>query len=125
MQDAIRECFKDCTVLTIAHRLRTIIDSDRIMCLSQGKLEDFGTPYELLMNHRTILHSLVFSLDKMESDKLVEIAKQSHLNKKSNKIENLNEETTENQIDKKEEEEDYSPKETDDLLMNKTPHENN
>ncbi|CAF4355820.1 unnamed protein product, partial [Adineta steineri] len=33
IQKAIRDKFKECTVLTIAHRLRTIIDSDRIMCL--------------------------------------------------------------------------------------------
>ncbi|CAF1167966.1 unnamed protein product [Adineta steineri] len=31
IQKAIRDKFKECTVLTIAHRLRTIIDSDRIM----------------------------------------------------------------------------------------------
>ncbi len=31
IQGAIRDKFKVCTVLTVAHRLRTVIDSDRIM----------------------------------------------------------------------------------------------
>jgi ABC-type transport system involved in Fe-S cluster assembly fused permease/ATPase subunit len=31
IQQAIRDKFKECTVLTVAHRLRTVIDSDRIM----------------------------------------------------------------------------------------------
>ncbi len=31
IQKSIRDQFKECTVLTVAHRLRTVIDSDRIM----------------------------------------------------------------------------------------------
>ena len=48
IQSTIRTAFKDCTVLTIAHRLNTIIDSDRIMVLDAGQLVEFDSPATLL-----------------------------------------------------------------------------
>jgi ABC-type multidrug transport system fused ATPase/permease subunit len=48
IQKTIRECFRNSTVLTIAHRINTIIDSDKILVLDHGKLIEFGSPEELL-----------------------------------------------------------------------------
>ncbi|XP_011877749.1 PREDICTED: multidrug resistance-associated protein 4-like isoform X1 [Vollenhovia emeryi] len=48
IQDTIRSIFKECTVITIAHRLNTIIDSDRIIVMENGSIVEFGCPYELL-----------------------------------------------------------------------------
>ncbi|KAL6424749.1 hypothetical protein ACFW04_010010 [Cataglyphis niger] len=48
IQDTIRKNFKNCTVITIAHRLNTIIDSDRIIVMENGYIVEFGIPYELL-----------------------------------------------------------------------------
>ncbi|EIW69963.1 hypothetical protein TREMEDRAFT_38635 [Tremella mesenterica DSM 1558] len=48
IQAAIRTEFKDSTLLTIAHRLSTVIDYDRVLILSGGKVEEFARPIELL-----------------------------------------------------------------------------
>ena len=74
VQEAIRECFAECTVLTIAHRLHTIIDSDRILCLSKGRIESFGRPIDLIQDQTSIFHELIYSLDPSESKRLIKIA---------------------------------------------------
>ncbi|KAJ2865626.1 Multidrug resistance-associated protein 1 [Coemansia erecta] len=48
MQELIRSEFKDCTVLTIAHRLETIMNSDRIIVMDNGSIAEIGSPSELL-----------------------------------------------------------------------------
>lgn len=47
VQKAIRSCFAGASSLTIAHRLGTIMDSDRIMVLDQGLIVELGSPDEL------------------------------------------------------------------------------
>ncbi|CAF1537136.1 unnamed protein product [Rotaria sp. Silwood1] len=59
IQRAIRDKFKECTVLIVAHRLRTVIDSDRIIVLSNGKLVEFNSPQVLLSNDYSHISLLV------------------------------------------------------------------
>lgn len=40
--------FKDRTIITIAHRINTILDSDRIVVLDHGKVAEFDTPSQLV-----------------------------------------------------------------------------
>ncbi|XP_025007572.2 ATP-binding cassette sub-family C member 2 isoform X2 [Gallus gallus] len=48
IQTTIRSAFADCTVLTIAHRLHTIMDSNRVMVMHAGKIVEFDSPEKLL-----------------------------------------------------------------------------
>nr|UEO57355.1 ABCC1 [Conogethes punctiferalis] len=58
IQKTIRSEFASCTVLTIAHRLNTIMDSTRVMVLDQGTLVDFASPEELLQRKDGIFYSM-------------------------------------------------------------------
>jgi ABC-type multidrug transport system fused ATPase/permease subunit len=52
IQRTIRNVFKHATIVTIAHRLRTIMDYDRILVLEQGCVIEYGSPAELLSLHQ-------------------------------------------------------------------------
>lgn len=58
IQKTIRTQFNDCTILTIAHRLNTIMDSDRVIVLDQGQIAEYDTPKELLDNKDSIFYGM-------------------------------------------------------------------
>ncbi|KAM9820901.1 ATP-binding cassette sub-family C member 4-like [Neosynchiropus ocellatus] len=75
IQKTIRDKFRDCTVFTIAHRLNTIIDSDRILVLDNGGIVELDRPYRLLQNRDGAFYKLVQQLGPVEADALMESAK--------------------------------------------------
>ncbi|KAK2953702.1 putative Multidrug resistance-associated protein 1 [Blattamonas nauphoetae] len=62
IQRTIREQFGDKTVLVIAHRLNTILDSDRILVMDKGTVAEFDTPENLKANPDSTFNGLLHSL---------------------------------------------------------------
>eukprot|EP01104_Vermistella_antarctica_P012859 TRINITY_DN3793_c1_g3_i1.p1 TRINITY_DN3793_c1_g3~~TRINITY_DN3793_c1_g3_i1.p1 ORF type:complete len:1624 (-),score=345.41 TRINITY_DN3793_c1_g3_i1:937-5808(-) len=59
IQEAIRTEFKNVTVLTIAHRVHTIMDYDRVMVLEKGRIVEFDSPRVLMKNENGVFYSMV------------------------------------------------------------------
>ena len=59
IQNTIRKTFKDSTVITIAHRLNTIMDYNRVMVLEKGSIAEFDTVKSLLNDETGIFYSMV------------------------------------------------------------------
>ncbi|XP_068230341.1 ATP-binding cassette sub-family C member 4-like isoform X1 [Palaemon carinicauda] len=79
IQQTIRTKFENCTVLTIAHRLHTIMDSDRVMVLEAGEIEEFDEPHILLKNAASRFTMLVQQTGRSATEQLREIAKKAYL----------------------------------------------
>lgn len=58
IQETIRSEFKEKTILTIAHRIDTVLDSDRIIVLDAGEVKEFDTPERLLSDKQSIFYAL-------------------------------------------------------------------
>ena len=61
IQDVIRKEMAECTVLTIAHRLDTVLEYDRIMVLEKGEIVEFDQPDVLLQKRDGFLSELYIS----------------------------------------------------------------
>ncbi|CAD6222001.1 GSCOCT00005267001.2-RA-CDS [Cotesia congregata] len=84
IQRAIRTKFANCTVITIAHRLNTIIDSDRVLVMDNGNAAEFGSPYELLIeNSNSMFAEMVDQTGSIMAEKLREEAIKYHNERES------------------------------------------
>lgn len=59
IQRAVREACVGCTVITIAHRLNTILDYDKVLLLKQGKVQEFDSPSKLAKDPDSEFYSML------------------------------------------------------------------
>jgi len=70
IQRVIKEEFQGITMLTIAHRLNTVIGNDKMMVMDAGKVAEFGSPFELLNKENGRLSKMIGSLGKESANRL-------------------------------------------------------
>jgi len=76
IQNTIRNKFKNCTVLTIAHRINTIMDSDKVLVMDFGKIIEFDHSYNLLKNTDGYFYKMVEQTGKDTAHYLHSLASQ-------------------------------------------------
>jgi ABC-type multidrug transport system fused ATPase/permease subunit len=79
IQNTIREEFSETTILTIAHRLRSIVDYDKILVMDAGKAVEYDHPHTLLSNHNSIFYSMCANSGELEA--LLSIAENAYAEK--------------------------------------------
>lgn len=67
IQKTLREAFPGCTIITIAHRVNTIMDSDKILVMKDGLIAEFGPPQELLADSSSTFSDIVHHAESSNS----------------------------------------------------------
>ncbi|KAI8345227.1 ABC transporter type 1, transmembrane domain-containing protein [Mortierella sp. GBAus27b] len=68
IQKTIRKEFKDRTILTIAHRIKTVMDSDKILVLEKGRVEEYESPKVLLQRPESLFYSLASQAGEIKDE---------------------------------------------------------
>lgn len=85
MQEAMRSAFSSCTVCTIAHRLHTIIEYDKVVVLESGNIKEVGHPHVLLEAKTSAFSSMVRELGPDTEQILRDQARDSYASKMHSK----------------------------------------
>jgi ATP-binding cassette subfamily C (CFTR/MRP) protein 4 len=84
IQKTIKSKFSDMTVITVAHRLNTIIDMDKVVVMDAGSVVEFDSPYILLRNQSGVFHSMVKQTGTEFEKMLHKMAEKSYFDKAHN-----------------------------------------
>jgi len=74
ISQTIRREFADSTILTIAHRLRTVIDYDKVLVLDKGRIVEYDRPHDLLQNESSMFYALCKATGRKEFAELQRMA---------------------------------------------------
>ncbi|KAL4493366.1 hypothetical protein ABPG73_007173 [Tetrahymena malaccensis] len=80
IQQKIRERFKNSTVITIAHRLNTIADYDKIFVLENGTVAEEGVPCHLLQQEKSIFKEMALQTGQNNFNQILQLAQLSQKN---------------------------------------------
>ena len=72
LQETIKTEFSHCTVLSIAHRLKTVAYFDKIMVMDAGRVTEFATPLQLLADAGSVFYKMCERSGDLQS--IIEIA---------------------------------------------------
>ncbi|XP_046426437.1 probable multidrug resistance-associated protein lethal(2)03659 isoform X1 [Neodiprion fabricii] len=78
IQKTIRIKFANCTVLTIAHRLNTVMDSNKVLVMDAGFVVEYDHPHVLLQKENGYLRSMVDQTGKSMADTLTVVAQKNY-----------------------------------------------
>ncbi|WVQ74986.1 hypothetical protein IAR50_004594 [Cryptococcus sp. DSM 104548] len=78
----IRQEFSDSTILTIAHRIHTIIDFDKVIVMDRGNIAEFASPAELLRDHKSKFYALCKATGRAEFKNLKALAAEAERKRK-------------------------------------------
>ncbi|KAJ3271553.1 Multidrug resistance-associated protein 4 [Terramyces sp. JEL0728] len=78
LQSVLRKTLQDTTIISIAHRLNTIADFDRVLVLDQGEMKEFDAPHVLLQNEESEFTRLVDSSGPSNAAAIREMARLKH-----------------------------------------------
>lgn len=81
IQQTIRNNFADCTVITIAHRLHTVMDNDKLIVVDAGEIMEFDHPYELIQKSDGFFKRLLDQTGTSTAAALTLIAKEVRVSK--------------------------------------------
>lgn len=78
VQTILATQFNNSTILTIAHRLRTVIKYDKIMYIEEGRISEFEDPYLLLQNPQSKFYQLVDEGGAEFKEEIIQLAQEGY-----------------------------------------------